>query len=149
MNLTIDDFSNDNLIYRGQVRKRFSFDGKDIFKIDNGTFYRKTDWNFIPPMGFFPNIQIHNIRGVLILIYVDSRQYYQVEQVKVIESETANPFDGFEPNKIYELKNGQKWKQFGGPNAPNHHSTGHVIIIDEKLKVDDWDFYPNVSKVFN
>ena len=148
MNLTYDDFKNGKKLYRGKLKEDFNVDGKEIFKLENGEFFMRQDSHILPIVGFFPEIEIFNINGKMVLIYLKNHNYTYIEKVKVIESATIRPFDGFEPGKKYELQNGQIWQQVNGPNAPGHHSSGHVKIINDKiLMVDGWSFFPKVKLI--
>lgn len=150
MGLTYTDFKNGKKLYYGKVQERFYFNGTEIFKLSNGEFFQRKDYHSLPLVGFFPEIEIFNINGKLILVFSANHFYTFIEKVKVIESMTSEPFTGFEPNKIFKLNNGQIWQQISGPYAPNHHSAGYVKIInDSTMLVDSWGVYPNVILVNN
>ncbi len=148
MSLTYDDFKSGQKLFRGKVSERFYFNGTEIFRLSSNEYFVRTDRHILQPVGFNPDIEVFRIQGRLVLVFLDNHYYTFIEPIEVIESQTVNQFDGFEPNKIYDLRNGQSWQQVSGPNAPNHISTGHVKIINnETMMVDNWSFYPTVTLV--
>lgn len=150
MSLTYDDFRAGEKLFVGKLSERFYFNGKEIFKLPSNEFFIRTDWHLLPIVGFFPEIEIYRIQGKLVLVFLSNHYYTFIEPVKVIESQTKNQFDGFEPGKQYELKNGQIWQQINEPYAPNHISSGYVKIVNDNIMmVDNWSFYPNVRLIKN
>lgn len=148
MALTYDDFKRGTLLYRGKLHERFYVNGTEYFELESSDHFRRTDWHHLPLTGFFPAIEVYRIDGRLVLAFLDNHFYTYVEQVKVVKSQTTESFTGFEPDKLYELQNGQTWQQTGGPFAPGHQSSGYVKIVnDEIMVVDNWDFYPRVVLV--
>jgi hypothetical protein len=146
--LTYNDLKNGDLLYRGQIRSKFYFQGTEVFKTETGRFYIRTDHHFLPSAGFFPEVEVYNIKDAKCLIFLTTHIYTFIEEIKVIESKIVEPFEGFEPNKTYTLENGQTWQQVSGPHAPGHHSSGYVKIIDDSyMVVDSWDFLPRVKLI--
>ena len=146
MNLSVDDFRNGRKVYQGRLEAKFPFNGTEVLKLQSGEFFRRTDYHTLPMVGFSPEIEVYNIQNRLVLRYLSNDYYTVIMPVAVIESRTIQPFTGFEPNKIYELRNGQVWQQIDSLYAPNHHSTGHVMIFDnEIMMVDNWNFNPKVA----
>lgn len=148
MNLTNKDFQNGERLFNGKLQERFYFNGTEIFKLPTNEFLIRTDWHLLPIVGFFPTVEVYNINGKLVLLFVDNNYYTYVETVKVFEGQMVNQFTGFEPGKEYELSNNEIWRQVNEPYAPNHHSAGYVKIInDEIMIVDTWSFYPRVERI--
>jgi hypothetical protein len=147
MSLTQDDFNNGQRLFRGKLNEEFPFDGKTIFKTSSGEFFVRTDYHILPITGFFPDIEIYRINGNLVLVFLASRTYTFIQSIKVIESNTIKPFDGFLPNKVFSLKNGQVWQQIDGPNSPCSSSGSVKIVNDKQIKVDSWDFYPKIKLI--
>lgn len=149
MGLSVNDFKAGRLLYRGRVGEKFYFGDTEIIKSGSGDFFRRKDYHILPLVGFFADIEIYDIRGELVLVYLANKNYTYVERVRVIESRTAESFTGFEPGKKYRLTNGEIWEQVGGPYAPNHLSSGNVKIINgEQMMVDNWSFFPKVRLVY-
>ncbi|WP_276482325.1 hypothetical protein [Paraflavitalea pollutisoli] len=147
MNLTLDDFRKGQHLYRGTIKDSFQLDGNTIFKLSSGEFFIRLDSHILPLVGFFPEIEVYKINGKLVLIYLINRNYTYIEPIKVLETKTIEPFDGFYPGKIFNLANGQGWRQIDGPNSPCF-STGYVRIInDRRIIVDNWAFYPKVELI--
>lgn len=148
MNLKYDNFKKGEKLFYGKLSERFYFNGHEIFKLSSNEFFIRTDLHILPLVGSFPEIEIYRIQGRLVLVFLANHKYTFVKTVKVIESQTIEQFDGFEPEKLYKLRNGQIWQQISGPYAPNHFSAGYVKIInDEIMMVDNWSFYPTVRLV--
>lgn len=103
MSLTYDDFRAGEKLFVGKLSERFYFNSKEIFKLPSNEFFIRTDWHLLPLVGFFPEIEIYRIQGKLVLVFLTNHYYTFIEPVKVIESQTTNQFDGFEPGKQYEL----------------------------------------------
>lgn len=147
MALTYDDLRAGKLLFRGKINENINFEGRTIFKLSSNEFFVRLDFHSLPSTGFSPEIEIYNVSGNIMLVYLRNHHYTQIEAIKVIESKTIEPFDGFQPGKIFTLENKQVWQQEGGPNSPSY-STGHVKIInDSKIIVDGWGFYPNVKLI--
>lgn len=117
MRLTYEDFEKGTRLYFGKLECRFSFIGREIFKLQNGEYYQNTGIKLLPVTGYFPDIEIYEVSGKTVLVLLKNHYYVYVEKIKVIESRTIEPFTGFEPNKRYELQNGQIWQQVDGPCA--------------------------------
>ena len=148
MSLAYEDFKTGQKLYVGKLSERFLFNGREIFKFPSNEYFVRIDWHLLPIVGFFPEIEIYRIQGKLVLVFLDNHYYTYIESINVIESQTKNQFDGFEPGKIYDLKNGQSWQQIDDTYAPNHISSGYVKIIDNQIMmVDNWNFYPKVTLV--
>jgi hypothetical protein len=145
MALTYDDFKRGERLYYGRLSERFYVDGKEFYKLPSGEFFSRADLHFLSMVGLYSEVEIHRIQGRLVLVFLENHNYTVIESVEVIESQTLNQFDGFENGKLYNLKNGQVWQQINGPHAPNHHSAGNVRIVNnEKMAVDNWNFFPTV-----
>ena len=148
MNLTINDFIKGRKLFSGQITDRFYCDGKEIFRLSSNEYFIREDTHHLSIFSFYPNIQVYNIHGKLVLVFEESNTYTTIQLIKVVESNTIQPFNGFELNKEYSLSNGQIWKQISGPHAPNHISSGNVKIINDSiLIVDSWEFYPKVKRI--
>ncbi|MBF9236610.1 hypothetical protein I2I05_04300 [Hymenobacter sp. BT683] len=148
MALTFNDFKKGTLLYRGNINEKLFFNGKQLFKLKSGEYFQRTDSHTLSAHGYLPKVEVYNINGNLVLAFLDDQTYTFVERVDVIENQTKEPFTGFENGKLYELQNGQTWKQMGGPYAPNHISSGYVKILNNNtMMVDNWDFFPQVILV--
>jgi hypothetical protein len=146
--LTYNDFKSGKRLYQGRLSDSFSFNGREVFKVQANDFYIRADSHLLPIVGFSAEIEIYRIHDRLVLAFLSNHFYTFVEPIKVIESQTAKQFDGFEPGKEYELKNGQIWKQVNGSTIKNQLSIGNVKIIkDETMIVDTWDFHPTVKLI--
>lgn len=148
MGLSYDDFRTCESLYYGRLAKRFYVNGSEIFKLLSGEFFIRTYSHLLTMVSLFTEVEIFRIQGRIVLLFLVNKTNTYIESVNVIESYTKKSFDGFEPGKLYELKNGQTWQQVNGPFAPNHLSTGYVRIINnEILMVDNWDYFPNVRRI--
>ena len=147
MALTNDDFKKGQLLYRGVAVEDIHFNGNQIFKLDSGEFFIRKDFSLLGLNGFNPEVEIFDIQGNIVLIFLKNGNYTYVESIKVIESKTVDGFNNFFPGQTFNLQNGQVWQQVDGPNS-NCSSSGYVKIVnDSQIKVDSWDFYPNVKLI--
>jgi hypothetical protein len=136
-----------NRIFGGIRRDSFHIGGNEIFKLSNNRFYIRLDSHLLDFGGFNEQVGIYDVNGDTILRFYDRGSFTLVQEVNVLESRTIETFTGFEIDKSFELLNGQIWRQVGGPHAPGHESSGYVKIYNNRMKVDNWDFYPEVVKV--
>ena len=148
MVLTYNDFKNGQKLFTGKVSNRFYFNGAEIFKLSSNEFFIRTDLHILQSTSFFPDIEVFRFKGQLVLVFLDNDYYTFIEPINVIESQTVNQFDGFEPDKKYELRNGQIWQQVDDTFTPNYLSTGYVKIINKKtMMVDNLNIYPTVTLI--
>ena len=84
MNLTYDNFKKGTQLYHGNLGDQFYFNGSEIFKLKIGEFFKRTDWRFLPLVGFFPEIRIYNINGKLVLFLLTNHYYIYIGKIKVI-----------------------------------------------------------------
>lgn len=133
-------------IYTGKVIE-FDFNGNTIFKIVNNQYFMKNECKFIPLRYFNEPVNLYSLNGEYIFGIQTYQGYVYVKfkKVDVIESKLLS-FDGFEQNKEYILSNGQIWKQITNLTS-NCISSGYVKILDNTIKVDNWNFYPRVKRV--
>lgn len=147
MGLTYNDFRKGQKLYYGKVKDQFYFDEGEIYKLTESQYFIRCDFHMLPIIGFNPEFEVFRIGDDLVLVFLANHYYTYIKPISVIESKTIEPFEGFEPGKIFNLKNGQKWQQIDGPSSPSY-SSGYVRIIDNrKIVVDSWSFYPNVRKI--
>jgi hypothetical protein len=145
-NLTRDDFKAGKRLFRGTIREEFYFEGTTIFKLSSGEFFYRLDHHILPIVGFFPEIEVYRLQnGKLVLVYLMNLKYTYIEAIKVLESKMTEPFDGFRPDRLFILENGQIWQQITLTHTSSS-SQGYVKIIrDDKIIVDGWDFSPRVK----
>lgn len=134
------------LILKDNYISSYYINGKVVYKFSNGDYYKRIDTHPLEFSG--PGVEVYQVKDELILVFVKNNTTTKIQKIKMMESKTVKPFTGFEPDKIYQLENGQNWQQIEGPYAPNQKSPGHVKIMDDSvLMVDNWSFYPKVELV--
>lgn len=145
MNLSQSDFN--NRLFFGSIRDRFYFNGTEVFKLNNNLFYKRRDHYLLGLPLLYQEVGLYLVKGNLVLRIYHNSTYTYVVEANVIESRMQEPFTGFELGKVYNLINGQSWRQTSGLHAPSHHSSGYVKILENRIKVDSWDFYPQVERI--
>ncbi|WP_316846444.1 hypothetical protein [Pedobacter psychrodurus] len=145
MNLTNNDFK--NRISIGTITHNFHINGYEIYKLGNNSYFRRLDSHSLGFGSFNEQVGIYNVNGNNVLRFYERGSYTFVQKIDVLENKMIEAFTGFEAGKSFELQNGQIWKQVGDPHAPGHESSGYVKIYNNRMKVDDWDFYPEVIRI--
>ena len=145
--LNIEDFKRSKFLYRGKIHTEFYYGPYEVFILDQGQAYIRQDMHNLPIVGFYPEIEIYNVDGDDVLIYLQNRIYTYVKPIGVIVSEMRQPFTGFKLGNRYELKNGQIWEQ-ASSNLSNMSSSGHVKILENRIMyVDNWSTSIEVKRV--
>jgi hypothetical protein len=145
MNLTNKDF--DIRIFVGTKTDNFHINRHEIFKLSNGSYFSRLDFHSLGFGSFNEQVGVYDVRGKNVMRFYERGLYAFVQQIDVLEDKMIEPFTGFENGKTFELHNGQIWKQVGEPHAPGHESSGYVKIYNNRMKVDNWDFYPEITRI--
>lgn len=147
MQLTYEDIKKGKLLFKGKYEKCFSFQGREVFVLNNGDTYQRQDSFIIPLIDFYKDVLLYQIENFVAIIFIHNDMFTIVKKVEIIESKIINEFSGFDDGNKYELENGQTWQQIDGSVFPCT-SSGFVKILNNKIiKIDNWDIYPRVIKI--
>ena len=96
----------------GQIEDDFEgFDDEMIFELTDGSIYYQKNYKYHYYYAYRPNVKIYNTDFAKILVVDGIDDYVEVEQATAIQSKIINNFNGWSGNTIFELQNGQIWKQ--------------------------------------
>lgn len=109
MNINLNEW---NLLKAGQIEDEFDgFDDEKIFELTDGTIYYQTRYKYLYNYKYRPNVKIYTNGNTKIIIVEGLDDYVEVEQTTAIKSKIVNDFNGWSGDTIFELQNGQIWKQ--------------------------------------
>jgi hypothetical protein len=147
--LTKEDFIRSKKLYYAKVCDSFNFHNHEIFELDNGEFFIRQDLHMLPLVGFFPEIEIFNVDGEFVLVYLQNWYYTYIKPIKVIKSSLGKQFEGYEYGRRFHLQNNQVLQQISQDYA-SMLSRGDVRIIkDRYMQVDTWNVTVEVEDVTN
>lgn len=100
-----------DVYYEGHICGDFEgFDEGKIFKLDDGSYWRQTEYEYEYDYEYEPPAQIIGEYGCFYLRVKGMKA--AVEPIDVIaESQIDGEFTGWDDNKAYKLLNGDVWKQ--------------------------------------
>lgn len=106
------DLSNWNLVKRGQLEGDFEgFDDEMIFELTDGSVYYQSSYKYNYSFSYRPNVKIYS-NGYSKIIVVDGLDdYAEITETSAIRSKIVSEFTGWSGDTIFELQNGQIWKQ--------------------------------------
>lgn len=97
---------------KGQIEDEFEgFDDEMIFELTDGTIYYQKNYKYHYHYAYRPNVKIYNNGYSKILVVDGLNDYVEVEQTTAIKSRIISEFNGWSGDTIFELQNGQIWKQ--------------------------------------
>jgi hypothetical protein len=99
------------VVYQGKIDGDFDgFDDEVLFKMKNGTYWLQTQYKYWYHYAFSPDATITEENGQYLLAVAGN--YVPVQKISnVIESQIRGEFKGWGGSSVYELQNGQVWKQ--------------------------------------
>ena len=109
MNIDLTEWS---LIKTSQIDDDFEgFDDEMTFKLADGSYYYQKNYKYAYHYAYRPITKIYS-NGYSKIIVVDGmNDYVEVEETTGFESKIVNDFKGWSGDTVFELQNGQIWKQ--------------------------------------
>jgi hypothetical protein len=100
------------LIKHSQIDGDFEgFDDEMVFALNDGTYWYQSSYKYAYHYSYCPRAKIYE-RGTTRIIVVEGfDDYAEVEESSAIKSRIINDFNGWSGDTIFELENGQIWKQ--------------------------------------
>lgn len=99
------------VIYQGKIDADFEgFDEGTIFKMSNGTYWAQAKYKYWYHYAYRPDVIITQENGRYILS-VEGHTVEVMRLYNVVESRIDGAFKGWNRDTIYQLVNGQVWKQ--------------------------------------
>lgn len=106
------DLSNWKLIKTGQIEDEFDgFDDEMTFELTDGTVYYQSVYKYHYHYAYRPNVKIYSNGSSQIIVPDGMNDYVEVQQSTAIKSKIISDFNGWSGETIFELQNGQIWKQ--------------------------------------
>ena len=98
-------------IFKGKIDDDFEgFDDGNVYKMSNGTYWVQAKYRYWYHYAYRPDAIITEDQGRYVLTV--KGQSIPVRQLSyVIESNIEGDFEGWDGDKVYNLLNGQVWKQ--------------------------------------
>ena len=110
--LTTTNSTAQTLIKQCQLDGDFEgFDDEKIFEMTDGSVYYQSGYKYSYHYSYMPRCQIFKENGRLLLKVEGMDEMVEVEETKAIKSRIVNDFKGWEGETVFELQNGQIWKQ--------------------------------------
>lgn len=109
----------------------------------NGNFY-SVHSNNIFPNHYNQQTRWYNKGGQVILFELQSGAFARLLPADIIKS-VVDEFDGFEYGKVFELRNGQRWRQTDGLNSPCSPGGTIWIFNHSIIRVANWNFDVSVQ----
>jgi hypothetical protein len=100
------------LIIDSQIDGDFEgFNDEQVFILMDGTYWYQRGYKYNYHYSYCPRAKIYQ-KGIEKIIVVDGlSDYAEVQETSAIRSTIINEFNGWSGDTIFELQNGQIWKQ--------------------------------------
>lgn len=106
------DLSKWKLLKVGQIEDEFEgFDDEMVFELTDGTVYYQSAYKYNYFYSYRPTVKVYSDGYSKIIVPDGMRDYAEVEETTAIRSKIINDFNGWSGDTIFELQNGQIWKQ--------------------------------------
>ncbi len=129
-----------DVVYSGHIENDFEgFDENKVFKMDDGSFWIQSEYNYDYMYEYNPEAAILESDGDFYLFVCGKT--VKVEQLdEVIESRIDGEFNGWDDNKAYKLENGEIWKQ-----SSYHYEYAYAYCPDVLIYYHDGNYYMQVE----
>lgn len=109
MDINLSDWK---LVKVGQIEDDFEgFDDEMIFELTDGSVYYQSVYKYHYHYTFKPSVKIYSNGSSQIIVPDGINDYAEVKHTTAIKSKIVSDFNGWSGNTIFELQNGQTWKQ--------------------------------------
>lgn len=106
------DLSQWKLIKMAQIEDEFNgFDDEMLFELTDGTCFYQSEYKYKYHYAYRPIVKIYTNGYKTILVPDGMNDYVVIQQATIIRSKIISDFRGWSGNTIFELQNGQVWKQ--------------------------------------
>jgi hypothetical protein len=100
------------LIKSSRINDEFEgFDDEMIFHLTDGTIYYQSVFKYHYYYAYMPSVKIYSKGNTKIIVPEGMNEYVEIEQTTAIESKIVSDFNGWSGDTVFELQNGQIWKQ--------------------------------------
>jgi len=106
------DLSKWKLLKSSQIEDEFEgFDDEMIFELTDGTVYYQSSYKYNYSYSYRPLVKIYSNGFSKIIVVNGLDDFAEIEETNAIKSKIINDFKGWTGDTIFELQNGQIWKQ--------------------------------------
>jgi hypothetical protein len=106
------DFTKWKLVKTGQIEGDFEgFDDEMIFELADGSVYFQSSNKYSYHYSYRPTVKIYSDGINKIIVPDGMNDYTEIEETLAIRSKIISDFNGWSGDTIFELQNGQIWKQ--------------------------------------
>jgi len=121
-----------NVAVRSQINGPFTgFSPDALFSLANGTYWLQCAQGYWHHYAYRPDVEVIANLGVYSLRLLGHEEAVTVKQVHgVITSQISGAFEGWHGESIYELTNGQVWKQIHYRYEYRYIYRPEVLIYD-------------------
>lgn len=106
------DLTKWKLVKTGQIEDEFQgFNDEVVFELTDGTVYYQSAYKYNYFYAYRPTVKIYSDGSTRIIIPNGMNDYAEVLETIAIKSRIVNDFNGWSGDSIFELQNGQIWKQ--------------------------------------
>ena len=106
------DLKDWQLVKQGQIEDDFEgFDDEMVFQLTDGSFYYQKNYKYSYHYSYRPNVKFYQNGFTTIMVVDGMNDYVEVVKTSGIESRIISDFNGWSGDTIFELQNGQTWKQ--------------------------------------
>lgn len=100
------------LIRQSQIDGDFEgFDDEMIFTLEDGTHWYQSSYKYAYHYAYCPRAKIYEKGSTRIIVVDGFNDYAEVQETSAIKSRIINDFKGWTGDTVFELENGQIWKQ--------------------------------------
>jgi hypothetical protein len=109
----IDIKTNGRIVLQSQISDSFEgFDDAMLFQLYNGQFWIQKEYKYWYHYAYMPRVSIYLYSGSNYLTIDGQAEFVAVDQLTdVLERTIISDFNGWSGDTIFELDNGQIWKQ--------------------------------------
>ncbi len=106
------DLTKWKLIKTGQIEDDFEgFDDEMTFELTDGTVYFQSTYKYSYCYFYRPTVKIYSDGYTKIIVPDGMNDYAEIQETTAIKSKIISAFNGWSGDTIFELQNGQVWKQ--------------------------------------
>ncbi len=111
------------------------WNGETIVKLNDGTYWMQSSYYYHSCSNYNPQVELFSEYGrVKMTVKGCGSRAIEVKQLtEVIEARIVSDFNGFDNGNIYQLDNGQTWKQTGYKYAYSSKSRPEIFIYKDRF----------------
>ncbi|WEK68286.1 MAG: hypothetical protein P0Y62_10440 [Candidatus Chryseobacterium colombiense] len=134
--LTIEEIiSKGKLLQKFQIEDEFEgFDDNKIFEFTNSEYWLQKDYKYWYYYAYRPSGKIYEYLSRTYLTIDNQNQFIEVEKIEIQEYTIISDFNGWKGDTIFEMDNGEIWKQDSYDYDYNYSYRPKAAIYENGLK---------------